>query len=71
MSGERLPLAGPADVRRAAVGLVRADRRAFAGVLALNGLAAVAALGVRWAAPADAAGLPAAAARWAALAAAA
>lgn len=48
MSGERLPLAGPADVRRAAVGLVRADRRAFAGVLALNGLAAVAGLAGPW-----------------------
>ncbi|MEU5520384.1 ABC transporter ATP-binding protein [Streptomyces sp. NPDC047860] len=48
MSGERLPLAGPVDVRRAAVGLVRADRRAFAGVLALNGLAAVAGLAGPW-----------------------
>ncbi|GGX21691.1 multidrug ABC transporter ATP-binding protein [Streptomyces malachitofuscus] len=48
MSGERLPLAGPADVRRAAVGLVRADRRAFAGVLALNGLAALAGLAGPW-----------------------
>ncbi|AZM59929.1 MULTISPECIES: ABC transporter ATP-binding protein [unclassified Streptomyces] len=48
MSGERLPLAAPADVRRAAVGLVRADRRAFAGVLALNGLAAVAGLAGPW-----------------------
>lgn len=48
MSGERLPLAGPADVRRAAAGLVRADRRAFAGVLALNGLAALAGLAGPW-----------------------
>ncbi|MFI8088566.1 ABC transporter ATP-binding protein [Streptomyces sp. NPDC086080] len=48
MSGEHLPLAGPADVRRAAAGLVRADRRAFAGVLALNGLAAVAGLAGPW-----------------------
>ncbi|MFD3627037.1 ABC transporter ATP-binding protein [Streptomyces sp. NPDC058698] len=48
MSGERLPLAGPADVRRAAAELVRADRRAFAGVLALNGLAAVAGLAGPW-----------------------
>ncbi|MEV5933519.1 ABC transporter ATP-binding protein [Streptomyces sp. NPDC052079] len=48
MSGERLPLAGPVDVRRAAMGLVRADRRAFAGVLALNGLAAVAGLAGPW-----------------------
>lgn len=48
MSGERLPLAGPADVRRAAAGLVRADRRVFAGVLALNGLAALAGLAGPW-----------------------
>lgn len=48
MSGKRLPLAGPADVRRAAAELVRADRRAFAGVLALNGLAAVAGLAGPW-----------------------
>ncbi|WP_431994197.1 ABC transporter ATP-binding protein [Streptomyces griseoflavus] len=48
MSGDRLPLAGPADVRRAAAGLVRADRRAFAGVLALNGLAALAGLAGPW-----------------------
>ncbi|MFD5777431.1 ABC transporter ATP-binding protein [Streptomyces fungicidicus] len=48
MSGERLPLAEPADVRRAAAGLVRADRRAFAGVLALNGLAALAGLAGPW-----------------------
>ncbi|MFI1418773.1 ABC transporter ATP-binding protein [Streptomyces sp. NPDC020731] len=48
MSGERLPLAGPADVRRASVGLVRADGRAFAGVLALNTLAAVAGLAGPW-----------------------
>ncbi|WP_431986751.1 ABC transporter ATP-binding protein [Streptomyces griseoflavus] len=48
MSGDRLPLAGPADVRRAAAGLVRADRRAFAGALALNGLAALAGLAGPW-----------------------
>src|SRR5690606_10481626 len=48
MSGERLPLAAPADVRRAAVGLVRADRRAFAGVLARTGLAAGAGLAGPW-----------------------
>ncbi|MFH9042623.1 ABC transporter ATP-binding protein [Streptomyces sp. NPDC017966] len=48
MSGERLPLAGPADVRRASVELVRADGRAFAGVLALNALAAVAGLAGPW-----------------------
>ncbi|MFE0446381.1 ABC transporter ATP-binding protein [Streptomyces fungicidicus] len=48
MSGDRLPLAESADVRRAAAGLVRADRRAFAGVLALNGLAALAGLAGPW-----------------------
>ncbi|MER6625462.1 ABC transporter ATP-binding protein [Streptomyces sp. NPDC000931] len=48
MSGERLPLAGPADVRRAAAGLVRADGRAFAGALVLNALAAVAGLAGPW-----------------------
>ncbi len=31
MSGERLPVAEPADVRRAAAELVRADGRVFAG----------------------------------------
>ncbi|MFF6813995.1 ABC transporter ATP-binding protein [Streptomyces sp. NPDC012403] len=48
MSGERLPLAGPADVRRASVELMRTDGRAFAGVLALNALAAVAGLAGPW-----------------------
>lgn len=48
MSAERLPLAEPADVRRAAVELVRADGRVFAAVLALNGLAAVAGLAGPW-----------------------
>ena len=48
MSGERLPLAEPADVRRAATELVRSDGRAFAGVLALNGLAAVVGLAGPW-----------------------
>ncbi|MGC0374781.1 ABC transporter ATP-binding protein [Streptomyces sp. SAI-229] len=48
MSGELLPLAGPADVRRAAAELVRADGRAVAGVLALNGLAAVVGLAGPW-----------------------
>ncbi|GGP75222.1 ABC transporter ATP-binding protein [Streptomyces calvus] len=48
MSAGRLPLAGPADVRRAAMGLVRADGRAFAAVLALNALAAVAGLAGPW-----------------------
>ncbi|MEV5012002.1 ABC transporter ATP-binding protein [Streptomyces sp. NPDC056159] len=44
----RLPVAEPADVRRAALRLVRADRRAFAAVLALNALAAVAGLAGPW-----------------------
>ncbi|MFJ8112144.1 ABC transporter ATP-binding protein [Streptomyces sp. NPDC096132] len=44
----RLPVAGPAEVRRAAVRLVRADRRAFAGVLLLNVLAAGASLAGPW-----------------------
>ncbi|CAL9432113.1 ABC transporter ATP-binding protein [Streptomyces sp. Tu 3180] len=48
MSGRRLPLAGPADVRRASVELVRADGRAFAAVLVLNALAAVAGLAGPW-----------------------
>ncbi|MCX5267829.1 ABC transporter ATP-binding protein [Streptomyces sp. NBC_00199] len=44
----RLPVAGRADVRRAALRLVRADRRAFAGALALNVLAAGAGLAGPW-----------------------
>lgn len=36
----RLPVAEPGDVRRAAVRLLRADRRAFGAALALNVLAA-------------------------------
>ncbi|MGA5347639.1 ABC transporter ATP-binding protein [Streptomyces griseoincarnatus] len=48
MSGERLPVAEPADVRRAAGELVRADGRVFAGVLALNGAAALAGLAGPW-----------------------
>jgi ATP-binding cassette subfamily C protein len=44
----QLPIAGPADGRRAAVGLVRADGRAFAGVLALNAAAAGAGLAGPW-----------------------
>ncbi len=43
-----LPVAGPADVRRASVRLVKADRRAFAATLALNALAAVAGLAGPW-----------------------
>ncbi|MEW2047115.1 ABC transporter ATP-binding protein [Streptomyces sp. NPDC005476] len=44
----RLPVAEPADVRRAAVRLLRADRWAFAGALALNVLAAGAGLAGPW-----------------------
>ncbi|MFJ3666498.1 ABC transporter ATP-binding protein [Streptomyces sp. NPDC090106] len=44
----RLPIAEPADVRRAALRIVRGDRRAFTGALALNALAAVAGLGGPW-----------------------
>ncbi|MDX3576949.1 MULTISPECIES: ABC transporter ATP-binding protein [unclassified Streptomyces] len=44
----RLPVAGRADVRRAVLRLVRADRRAFAAALALNVLAAGAGLAGPW-----------------------
>ncbi|MDX3116888.1 ABC transporter ATP-binding protein [Streptomyces scabiei] len=44
----RLPVAGRAEVRRAAVRLVRADSRAFAAALALNVLAAGAGLVGPW-----------------------
>ncbi|GAA3295997.1 hypothetical protein GCM10020295_24570 [Streptomyces cinereospinus] len=44
----RLPVAGPAEVRRAMAGLVRADGRAFAAVLALNALAAGVGLAGPW-----------------------
>jgi ATP-binding cassette subfamily C protein len=43
-----LPVAEPADVRRAAVRLIRADGRAFAAVLGLNALAAGAGLAGPW-----------------------
>ncbi|WP_128380145.1 ABC transporter ATP-binding protein [Streptomyces cavernae] len=43
-----LPVAEPADVRRAAWRLIRVDGRAFAAVLALNALAAVAGLAGPW-----------------------
>ncbi|MFG1604642.1 ABC transporter ATP-binding protein [Actinoplanes sp. NPDC049265] len=43
-----LPIASPAQVRTAAVRLLAADRRAVAGVLVLNALAAVAGLGGPW-----------------------
>ncbi|MFJ4469274.1 ABC transporter ATP-binding protein [Streptomyces sp. NPDC089424] len=44
----RLPVAGPAEVRRALASLVRADGRLFAAVLALNALAAGAGLAGPW-----------------------
>ncbi|MGP2440838.1 ABC transporter ATP-binding protein [Streptomyces sp. JW3] len=44
----QLPVAGRADVRRAAAHLVRADARPFAVVLALNALAALASLAGPW-----------------------
>ncbi|MFD3498345.1 ABC transporter ATP-binding protein [Streptomyces sp. NPDC058676] len=47
-SSGQLPVAEPADVRRASVRLVKADRRAFAAALALNALAAVAGLAGPW-----------------------
>ncbi|MFC9468604.1 ABC transporter ATP-binding protein [Streptomyces coelicoflavus] len=43
-----LPVAERADVRRAAAGLVRTDRRSFAVVLCLNALAALAGLAGPW-----------------------
>ncbi len=48
MSHEHLPVAERADVRRALLGLVRADTRAFGVVLGLNALAAVAGLAGPW-----------------------
>ncbi|WP_367320699.1 ABC transporter ATP-binding protein [Streptomyces sp. HUAS ZL42] len=48
MTREKLPIAEPAAVRRATVRLVRADGRAFAGVLALNAAAAAAGLAGPW-----------------------
>ncbi|AYV31143.1 MULTISPECIES: ABC transporter ATP-binding protein [Streptomyces] len=44
----RLPIAGPADVRRAAVRLIGQDGRAVITMLTLNGLAAAASLGGPW-----------------------
>ncbi|MDX6314316.1 MAG: ATP-binding cassette, subfamily bacterial, partial [Streptomyces sp.] len=43
-----LPIAAPAEVRRAALRLIRADGRAFAAVLALNAAAAGAGLAGPW-----------------------
>ncbi|WP_406356537.1 ABC transporter ATP-binding protein/permease [Streptomyces sp. NBC_01635] len=48
MSRGGLPVAEPTEVRRAAVALVKADGRAFAAVLALNSLAALAGLAGPW-----------------------
>ncbi|MBN0048912.1 ABC transporter ATP-binding protein [Streptomyces actuosus] len=48
MSGGRLPVAGRRAVRRASLRLVRADGRAFLGVLALNAAAAGAGLIGPW-----------------------
>ncbi|WNM30356.1 ABC transporter ATP-binding protein [Streptomyces sp. Li-HN-5-11] len=48
MTRGQLPVAEPADVRRAALRLVRADGRAFAAVLALNAAAAGAGLAGPW-----------------------
>ncbi|SER60372.1 ATP-binding cassette, subfamily C [Streptomyces sp. yr375] len=47
-SSGRLPVAEPAEVRRATARLVRADGRAFTGALALNVLAAGAGLAGPW-----------------------
>lgn len=47
-AGAGLPVAGPAEVRRAAGRLVRADGRVFAAVLALNALAAGVGLAGPW-----------------------
>ncbi|GAA1400764.1 ABC transporter ATP-binding protein [Kitasatospora putterlickiae] len=44
----RLPIAAAAEARRAAGRLIRQDGRAFAAMLALNGLAAAAGLGGPW-----------------------
>ncbi|ELP69412.1 ABC transporter ATP-binding protein [Streptomyces turgidiscabies] len=48
MSASQLPVATAADVRRAAVRLIRADARAFAAVLLLNSAAAGAGLVAPW-----------------------
>ncbi|MFE1945336.1 ABC transporter ATP-binding protein [Streptomyces massasporeus] len=48
MNRAHLPVAERADVRRALLGLVRADARAFGVVLGLNALAAVAGLAGPW-----------------------
>src|SRR5512140_675994 len=43
-----LPVAGRAEVRRAALGLLAADRRAGVAVIVLNGLATLAGLAAPW-----------------------
>ncbi|QOV41454.1 ABC transporter ATP-binding protein [Streptomyces ferrugineus] len=48
LSPARLPIAERAEVRRAALHLLRADARAFTAVLALNSLAAIAGLAGPW-----------------------
>ncbi|GHB67177.1 multidrug ABC transporter ATP-binding protein [Streptomyces viridiviolaceus] len=48
MTSQQLPVAGRADVRRAVGALVRADVRAFAALLVLNSLAALAGLAGPW-----------------------
>ncbi|MEU0586859.1 ABC transporter ATP-binding protein [Streptomyces sp. NPDC006132] len=48
MSRRHLPVADRADVRRAMLGLVRADTRAFTTVLTLNALAAAAGVAGPW-----------------------
>ncbi|MER5570528.1 ABC transporter ATP-binding protein [Streptomyces goshikiensis] len=47
-ASRRLPIAGPAEIRRAAVRLMGQDGRAIAAMLILNGLAAAAGLGGPW-----------------------
>ncbi|GAB2881871.1 ABC transporter ATP-binding protein [Streptomyces mayteni] len=47
-AGSGLPVAGPAEVRRAVVALVRQDGRGFAALLGLNALAAGAGLVAPW-----------------------
>ncbi|WP_030611053.1 ABC transporter ATP-binding protein [Streptomyces fulvoviolaceus] len=48
MTSGHLPVAEPADVRHAALRLIKADKRAFTAALALNALAAVAGLAGPW-----------------------
>ncbi|MFJ8718400.1 ABC transporter ATP-binding protein [Streptomyces violaceus] len=48
MTRGHLPIAERTDVRRALLDLIRADKQAFTGVLALNALAAVAGLAGPW-----------------------